>query len=157
MRMALEPEALDERERLREAHEQGDRPPRAATLYRGSEIGERGGLGTLFHGISSKIGQLSSARGNCHSCAETTFGCRFSLNFSSRHALAWCFVLVSYGWSGSWVRRSPGRLWAAIRVARLIGRVPGAAWDRSRVGGDNGCRVVVTEVQAAVGSAVGSL
>jgi hypothetical protein len=29
MRMALEPEALDERERLREAHEQGDRPPRA--------------------------------------------------------------------------------------------------------------------------------
>jgi hypothetical protein len=34
-RCALEPEALDERERLREAHEQGDRPPRAATLHRG--------------------------------------------------------------------------------------------------------------------------
>jgi len=27
MRMALEPEALDERERLWEAHEQVDRPP----------------------------------------------------------------------------------------------------------------------------------
>jgi hypothetical protein len=37
MRMALEPEALDERERLREAHEQGDRPPRAAALHREPE------------------------------------------------------------------------------------------------------------------------
>jgi hypothetical protein len=43
MRMALEPEALDERERLRR-DEQGDRPPRAATLHRGSEIGDRGRL-----------------------------------------------------------------------------------------------------------------
>lgn len=30
-------EGLDERERLRQAHEQGDWPPRVATLHRGQE------------------------------------------------------------------------------------------------------------------------